>query len=939
MDGATEWVGRSRELATFAVAAESLRHGRGSIVWIEGEPGIGKSALIIRALAAESDPQWDIGWGTADPLSERMPLRVMQDCLGARPGSDDPRRARAAGALRDGRRGLLAEGDTPTAGIEELLTLADKLCADAPMVMVIDDLQWADDASLVLFHQLAVSVGQMPLLLIAICRPAPGRAEVRELRAAVERRGAAVVTLGPLPDSDVSALMTTMLGAPPGDALRRLADQAGGNPRYLRELVGAREQETKAGQLPGSLVAVLEDRLTAVSEQTGQMLRTAALLGGPFAVTDLGVLLGRPASALAAGVREAVAAGILMDSGPDLAFRHPLIRQALYESIPEALRTALHLEGAQELAARGADVLTVAQQLSMAERPGGDWTRAWLVEAAPALITRAPRLAASLLRREVDEVLGPGETRAGLLASLAQALLAAGSHAEAANRASQVLTETTDPARLAGTYSVLARAQVYGGQNDEAITTLRRALARTDLPRAWHALMMGLLAMVNRAANGDLDAVEALARESLSVAEEVGDAFAMAHGLADLWMVHSIRRDHAAALDCADRALRVLGDDPGYADLRSFAFDSRVVALQNLDRWPEAEATLRQAGQAIQASQASQVGQAARRDRNPDRGTWTVAALYRFWMGQWDDALAELDQGSVSCEGWPALLGHGVTALIAGRRDQRATAREHLRQGLALPQRGLPDWETRDFLLAAHALALEQGGDARQALRILAGIIPRRECEMTLVHLWLPDLVRLALAAGDDQQARVAARACAAEAAAETQPARAATASLRCQGLLRSDPGLLRDAVAHARDAGPAVELPAALEDLAAVLAERGEGEEARTALNEAVGLYEGFGARWDIQRADGRVRPYGIRRGARNPRGPRPDSGWEALTPTEIKIATLIGAGQSTSDIAGGMFLSRRTVQKHVSNILAKLGAHSRVEIVREVLRQGNTG
>jgi DNA-binding CsgD family transcriptional regulator len=184
--------------------------------------------------------------------------------------------------------------------------------------------------------------------------------------------------------------------------------------------------------------------------------------------------------------------------------------------------------------------------------------------------------------------------------------------------------------------------------------------------------------------------------------------------------------------------------------------------------------------------------------------------------------------------------------------------------------------------------------------------------------------------------ARTAAQACQAEAAAETRPARAAAASLRCRGLLESDPVPLRDAVAHYRAVGAAAELPTAVEDLAAVLAERGQHEEARAALNEAVSLYEGLNARWDIRRAEGRLRPYGIRRGVRGPRGPRAASGWEALTPTEVKIAALVARGDSTSEIARGMFLSRRTVQTYISHILAKLGAKSRVEIVREALRQG---
>jgi hypothetical protein len=102
------------------------------------------------------------------------------------------------------------------------------------------------------------------------------------------------------------------------------------------------------------------------------------------------------------------------------------------------------------------------------------------------------------------------------------------------------------------------------------------------------------------------------------------------------------------------------------------------------------------------------------------------------------------------------------------------------------------------------------------------------------------------------------------------------------------------EAVAHYRDLGPAGQLPTALEDLAVVLAERGEEDEARATLNEAVSLYEGLQARWDIRRAESRLRSQGIRRGVRGPRPQRAAFGWEALTPTEVKIATLVaGATQ----------------------------------------------
>jgi DNA-binding CsgD family transcriptional regulator len=947
IDPPPQWVGRGEELAVVRAGVEALSRGEGALIWVEGEPGIGKSSLVAEALATGSAPGWDIGWGIAGKLTERLPLRVMLDCLQVRPGSPDPRRAHAADLLRSLRQGLFADGDASVTGIEVLVGLVDELSAAAPAVIVLDDLQWADDASLIVWHQLAASIGQLRLLLIGTCRPAPRRPEVQELRAAVIRHGGAVVTLGPLTDTDVTALVTAMLGSPPGDTLRRLTAQAAGNPLYVRELVDAMVREraleigpaaeisAAGGRLPASLAAVLTDRLGSVSAGTAQLLRTAALLGGRFAVTDLAVVLRRPASELAADVQEAVAAGILTEqpNDPDLAFRHLLIQQALYESMPGALRTALHAEAARELAAAGADVLSVAQQLSAANKPGEAWARTWLVESGPALAIRAPQVGAEILRRELDATPAGDEARDGLMASLAWALLAAGSYQEAARRASRALTLMTDPVRRAETGWVLTRAQVSAGRSDDAIATIRQALASAELPAEWRARMLALLAMLQRAATGDLDAADAIAILALTAGEEAGDAFATAHALTDLWLTRSVRRDHVAALDHIDRALRVLGDDPAYADLRSFAQDGCIFTLQNLDRWPRAEVTLRRAREASQ------------RSGNPDRATWVTAAVLRYWLGEWDDALAELGPDDADAPGlthsflrerWSALLLHGVSALIAGRRDERTAADQQLRQGLALPIQTLADRENQDFLVAAHALALEQSGDKDQAMARLAGMLPRRDGEMTLIHQWLPDLVRLALTAGDWPMAQAATRVCQAEAAAEIHPARATVASLRCRGLLESDPGPLTEAVAHYRALGPATELPAALEDLAVVLAERGREEEASTAFTEAVSLYEGLQARWDIRRADGRLRPLGVRRGGRGQRAQRAAFGWAALTPTEVKIAVMVARGESTSDIARSMSLSRRTVQTYISHILAKLGAKGRVDIVREALRQG---
>ncbi|MFI7022293.1 ATP-binding protein [Micromonospora sp. NPDC049900] len=947
VDLPTVWAGREKELAVLHTAAEAAGHGRGSVLWVEGEAGIGKSALVATGLTGGGSGDREVLWGTADQLSHRFPLRVMLDCLQVRLRSPDPRRARIAEFLRDRRPGLFAVDDIAMTATEMLVSLVDELCTDGPTVLVLDDLQWADEASLMLWHRLALAVEELPLLLVSATRPVPTRQDVQTLRAATLRRGGTLLSLGALSPDDVRTMTTGVLGAPPGPGLDRLLGRAMGNPLYLRELLDALAREQTAGALPSggeltdaaldrvpaSFAAALTDRLSVVSAATAQMLRTASLLGGEFGVTDLAAVLRRTVSDLAEGLQNAVTAGIVVGVGDQLAFRHPLIRQALYDSMPAALRAALHCEAARTLAGAGAEPLRVAQQLLAAGHTGDEWTRTWVVEAAPALAARAPDIAAELLQRELSVSPLDRADQAALSVELARVLLDAGRHSEAAARARSALTLPTGPGQQAEMSSILARTLFGQGRNEEALDVLGAALRRPGVPAVWQARLLASLSMVNRASSGDLDTADRTAREALRVGEAAGDAFAVAYALTDLWLTHSVRRDHEAALDFADRALAVLGDAPEHADLRTFAFDGRIFSLQNLDRWPAAQETL---------WRARAVGQ---RDGGPGQGVSTLtAAVLLYWLGRWDDALAELDilqrdSTAITYSGLrergPALLWRGVAAMIAGRRGDSATATAHLSAGLELPVRTVADRENRDFLLAARALAAEQDGDPARALAELSVVLERGPGEMTLLHQWTPELVRLAVATDDAAAARAAVQACRAETAAESRPGRAAAALRRCQGLFDDDPTPLREAVTYYRSVGSPVELAGTIEDLAAVLARRGSPAEARTLLGEAVDGYDGLGAVWDVRRAERRLRRLGVRRGVRGPRPARARVGWDALTPTEARVTALVAQGRSTPDIAREMYLSRRTVQTHISHVLGKLGVRSRVEIAREALRR----
>ncbi|MBB5802148.1 DNA-binding SARP family transcriptional activator [Saccharothrix ecbatanensis] len=860
----TELVGRDVELAAVRRLVDDVTTGAGRLLWVEGEMGIGKSALVSAVLAQALRAGHQIAHAVADELGSRFPLRLALDCLGVDTHSPDPRRAATARALRQERPAgsIFADSDPVFGAVDRLVALVEQLCADGPLVFALDDLQWSDETSTQVWHRLTTVARRLPLLLVGAARPVPYRAEIARLRRDVESGGGAVLDLAPLADTEVAGLVGRLVGASPGPGLRRIAARAGGNPLYVREvadaLVRERVVEVDTGvadvavhaldRVPVSLVSAVTGRLDFLSDPTREVLRWSALLGGEFVVSDLSVVLGTPVFDLAARLEEAIAAGVLRDAGPRMAFRHPLIRQALYEGTPASLRTALHQQAAQALAASGAPVDHVAEQLLAAAGEVGSWVVDWLVAQAPALVYRAPLVAVELLQRCLRSSVARDERDATLMAHLSSALFRIGRDTEAEEHARRALPRLRSPDLIAEVRWTLAYMPYRGARAEEAVAASREALADPVLSDMWRARLLSLLALVQRAGIGELDGAEVSARAAIEAGERAADPFAIGQALEVLWQVEAVRRDYPRAVAYLDQALDVVGTDVSLTDLRLLLLDNRIFTLQCLDRLDEATSSLRAAFELAGRG-------------TPVAGLHLAAAVHQFWLGGWDAAVAGLEgvvgdpefTGFGLREGGPVLL-HGVVALIAAHRDDGVALATHLETGLTLPLVTEAYRENCDFLVAAQAMAAARDGDHAGAVAVLGTILDTRYADMMLRHQWLPELVRQALACGDLATAWAAVEACEAEAARETKEARASAAARRCRSVLAADPEGLAPVVGHYRAAGRTFELAQTLEDQAVLLARRGQAAEAEGVVGEAISLYRGFGALWDVRRAAARV-------------------------------------------------------------------------------------
>src|SRR4249920_38176 len=211
-------VGRESEMAQLTGLIKAVARGHGSSVLIEGEPGIGKSALVRAAVAEAPEAGCQVFWGAGDELGQALPLLPFLDGLRVREPSANPRQNTIVRLLR-GEVAADRGTDVPATLAEQLLALVAEQCAVRPTILVIDDLQWADQASVTLWGRLARSARQVPLLLIGMMRPVPQRDDVLALRRVAG--DPARLQLAGLTEGAVTDLVAALAGGRPDDGLLR----------------------------------------------------------------------------------------------------------------------------------------------------------------------------------------------------------------------------------------------------------------------------------------------------------------------------------------------------------------------------------------------------------------------------------------------------------------------------------------------------------------------------------------------------------------------------------------------------------------------------------------------------------------------------------------------------------------------------------------------
>ena len=485
--------GRDGELASLHDQLARLRSGTGTSWLIEGGPGLGKSRLVEQALSAAQRCGFAVGHGAAEPGDAAVELAVLMNALF---GGPEPLLERPAlgdsHASREQRYWLL----------QDIQALLEQSAMRQPILICLDDLQWADGGTRAAIRTLPSRLASLPVGWVLAFRPAGPGSDLGRAVAELLRSGASQTVLGHLDQAAVAEVMADVLGAAPDGSLLALAEGIQGNPFFLMELLsGLREEHLvsldagRAGlveaRLPLRVREGMRRRLARMSPVARNVAAVAASMGRRFTVGQLAAVLEVPASTLLDPVEELIGSELLAEGGDMLSFTHDLNREAVRASQPSSAVHALDRQVASALLAAGALPVEVATQLASSAAPGDELAITTLMRASDALGANDPGQAADLARRAFD-LTTEGHPLRGPLVARAVILLNAAARSEEAQAFAGGVLRQALPARQEAEVR-LSIASMFSISPEVRAESCRRALGLAGIPPDLRARLLSLL--------------------------------------------------------------------------------------------------------------------------------------------------------------------------------------------------------------------------------------------------------------------------------------------------------------------------------------------------------------------------------------------------------------------------------------------------------------
>jgi DNA-binding CsgD family transcriptional regulator len=632
--------------------------------------------------------------------------------------------------------------------------------------------------------------------------------------------------------------------------------------------------------------------------------------------------MGEPVGRLLGAIDEARSAEILVDAGDVLAFRHDLLRQAIYEQLPRAVRQTLHREAAAVLQARGGSSASVAFHAAVGAVPGDEEAVRALERAAAELRLANPGAAADLACRALDlrTIDDPG--RSAVAAQAVDMLAWAGRPHEAVPLAEQTLaTGVADPNLEATLLTGIRLSNLVGGGPTRDTPKLpARLLADPALAPALGRRLRLFDSFCRRF--DEFDAAERECAAVVAEAEAAGDGVTLASARRMHVVYPSTKGDLLTTLHEIEVAVSA-ADRGAPEEKRAIPRIDLGVALLALDRIDEALEALEHG-----LADAQLYNRPFIRDIGVARASVLLAA------GRLDEALTQADSALIDVEdaGMPFPPGElmEVQAEVGLRRGDMTLVRaaaNKIASMMALrgsyPQDGwvLALAAQAEGRLEEAAAAMAEPVDALTAGHFYIGV-PHYEP--------LPRLVSLALRAGDRAMAGVVASAAANLADRNPTVPGLTGAAAHASGLMEQSEPDLRRAVALLGGGPRPLAAAAAMEDLAGLLETDGDGSETIDLYQSAHDIYDRSGATRDLARVRTQLRRLGVVR--RQPTD-KAAHGWGSLSRAELAVVQVIAEGVTSQAAAERLYLSVNTVNTHLRHVFAKLGVRSRAELTRVVL------